>query len=119
MNPFPNPPDRSTRVLDALASSPTARTPPPPAPGRLLPELRAWPSPNTAEQTLAATDALAFRIVFRALAALTLVDVLQSDTQNVVKADGQTAHLWAILGGFAERLARPFVAGFCGATPGR
>ncbi len=56
------------------------------------------------------TDELLFRIVFAALAALVLVVVLQSDTQNVVNADGQTASLWAVIGGFSERLARRFVA---------
>ena len=45
------------------------------------------------------TDELLFRIVFAALAALVLVVVLQSDTQNVVNADGQTASLWAVIGG--------------------
>lgn len=56
------------------------------------------------------TDELRFRIAFAALAALVLVVVLQSDTQNVVNADGQTASLWAVIGGFSERLARRFAA---------
>jgi hypothetical protein len=67
---------------------------------------RRTPSQPTADRT----DALVFRVAFGALAALILVVLLQSDTQNVVNADGQTAHLWAIIGGFAERFSRPFVA---------
>ena len=64
----------------------------------------------------AGTDEMLFRVVFGAMVALILVVMLQSDTQNVVNANGQTAHLWAVIGGFGERLARRFVAGQ-GGTP--